>query len=102
METYDLSQLTAEAFHALKGEAVVIQFSQDLSLPSTVLATTESQGYSPLERGPFSVGFQTTNHHEVYQQGIYKVIQPDGKSMDIFLVPIAKDPLGTRYEAVFS
>lgn len=102
METYDLSQLTAAEFQSQKGEPVVIQFAQNLSLPSTILAANQLGGYSPLERGSFSVEFQTTGHNSVYGQGIYKVLRQDGKSMELFLVPIAQDPQGTRYEAIFS
>ena len=102
METYDLSKLTAAEFQSQKGERVVIQFAQNLSLPATIVAANQLGGYSPLERGPFSVEFQTTGQNSVYEQGIYKVLVQDGKSLDLFLVPIAQNPDGTRYEAIFS
>lgn len=102
METYDLSQLTAAEFRSRKGDPVMIHFAQNLSLPSTVLTVNELKGYSPLERESFSVEFQTDGEHMVHEQGIYRVVHQDGKYLDIFLVPIARDPLGTRYEAIFS
>lgn len=102
MEAYDLSQLTAAEFQSRKGDPVIIQFAQNLSLSSTILTVNELKGYSPLERNSFSVEFQTDGEHMVRQQGIYRVVQQDGKYLDIFLVPIARDPLGTRYEAIFS
>lgn len=102
METYDLSQLTAAEFQSRKGEPVVIHFAQNFSLPSTILGATELNGYSPLERSSFSVEFQTNGDHRVIEQGIYRIVQQDNKYLDLFLVPIAQDPLGTRYEAVFS
>lgn len=102
METYDLSQLTAAEFQSHTGEPVVIHFAENFSLPSTIVAVTELNGYTPLERSSFSVEFQTNGDHRVVAQGVYRVVYPDGKYFDIFLVPIAQDPLGTRYEAVFS
>lgn len=102
METYDLSQITATEFQALTGEPVVIHFAQNFSLPSTIVAVNKLNGYTPLERSSFSVEFRTDGDHRVIAQGIFKVVLPNGKYLDIFLVPIAQDPLGTRYEAVFS
>lgn len=102
METYDLSQITAAEFRALTGEPVVIHFAQNFSLPSTIVAVTDLNGYTPLERSSFSVEFQTNGDHRVIAQGVFRVVHPNGKYLDIFLVPIAQDPLGTRYEAVFS
>lgn len=102
METYDLSQVTAAEFRALTGEPVVIHFAQNFSLPSTIVAVTELNGYTPLERSSFSVEFRTNGDHRVIAQGVFRVVHPNGKYLDIFLVPIAQDPLGTRYEAVFS
>lgn len=102
METYDLSQITAAEFQSRKGDPVMIQFADTILLSSTILTVNELKGYSPLERSSFSVEFQTNGDNRVYGQGIYKVVYQDGKSMDIFLVPIAQHPLGTRYEAIFS
>ncbi|PSL23133.1 DUF6916 family protein [Dyadobacter jiangsuensis] len=102
METYDLSQITAAEFKALTGEPVVIHFAENFSLPATITTVNELNGYTPLERSSFSVEFQTNGDRRVIPQGIFRVVHPDGKYLDIFLVPIAQDPLGTRYEAVFS
>lgn len=102
METYDLSQITAAEFKALTGEPVVIHFAQNFSLPSAIVAVDELNGYTPLERTSFSVEFQTTGDHRVVAQGVFRVVLPNGKYLDIFLVPIGQDPLGTRYEAIFS
>ncbi|WP_342087358.1 DUF6916 family protein [Dyadobacter sp. OTU695] len=102
METYDLSQITAAEFRSQTSEPVVIHFAENFSLPSTIVAVTELNGYSPLERGSFSVEFQTNGDSRVIAQGIYRVVRSDGQQFDLFLVPIAQDPLGTRYEAVFS
>lgn len=102
METYDLSQITAAEFQSLAAEPVVIHFAENLSLSATIGNIIELNGYTPLERSSFSVEFRTNGDHRVIQQGIFKVVLPDGKYLDIFLVPIAQDPLGTRYEAVFS
>ena len=102
MEAYDLSLVAAADFTPHVGKPVVIHFAQDFSLPSTVLKVLELNTYSPLERGAFSVEFQTTGENRAIAQGIYRVEYPDGKYMDVFLVPIAHDPNGMRYEAVFS
>ncbi len=102
METYDLSQITATEFRSQTGEPVVIHFADNFSLPATIAAVTELNGYSPLERRSFSVEFRTDGDQRVVAQGIYRIVRPDGQHFDLFLVPIAQDPLGTRYEAVFS
>ncbi|MGV3602782.1 MAG: DUF6916 family protein [Dyadobacter fermentans] len=102
METYDLSHITASEFKALTGEPVVIHFAENFSLPATIGNVVELNGYTPLERSSFSVEFQTNGDHRVIAQGIFRVVLPEGKYLEIFLVPIAQDPLGTRYEAVFS
>jgi len=102
MEAYDLSEINAAEFQSQAGEQVVIHFSENFSLPSTVVAVNELNGYSPLVRGAFSVEFQTNGDRRVVAQGIYRVVRSNGKYIDLFLVPIAQDPLGTRYEAVFS
>ncbi|WP_353719381.1 hypothetical protein [Dyadobacter sp. 676] len=102
MEAYDLSQIAAADFLPYVGQPVTIQFARDFSLPSTILKVTELNSYTPLERGAFSVEFQTTGENRAIAQGIYRVVHPIGKYMDIFLVPIAPDSNGARYEAVFS
>jgi hypothetical protein len=102
MEAYDLSEITAAEFQSQTGEPVVIHFSDNFSLPATVMAITELNSFSPLERGAFSVEFQTNGEQTVVGQGIYRIVHQNGKYADLFLVPVAKGPLGTRYEAVFS
>ncbi|MCF0070238.1 hypothetical protein LZD49_07125 [Dyadobacter sp. CY261] len=102
MEAYDLKEIAAADFLPHVGEPVVIHFAQDFSLPSTILKVTELNSYTPLERGAFSVEFQTTGENRAIVQGVYRVVHPDGKYMDIFLVPIAQHHNGMRYEAVFS
>ncbi|GGM94081.1 hypothetical protein GCM10010967_29070 [Dyadobacter beijingensis] len=102
METYDLSQITAAEFQSQAGEPVVIHFAPNFSLPAVIGTVTELNGYTPLERASFSVEFQTTGDHRVVAQGIYRVVRANGRYFDLFLVPVAQDPLGTRYEAVFS
>jgi hypothetical protein len=102
MEAYDISQIAAGDFLPHVGQPVTIHFAQDFSLSSTILKVTELNSYTPLERGPFSVEFQTAGETRAIAQGIYRLVHPAGKYMDIFLVPIAHDPNGMRYEAVFS
>lgn len=102
MEAYDLSQVAATDFAHHIGKPVVIHFTKDFSLPSTILKVLELNSYSPLERGAFSMEFQTNGENRAIAQGIYRIEYPDGKYMDAFLVPIAHDPGGMRYEAVFS
>ena len=102
METYDLSKLNAEDFKSCLNQNMNIHFSGGETLSCEIIKVTELNGYSPLERGAFSVVFQTTADTSYREQGIHQIDLPKVKGLDIFLVPVSVDKNGMNYEAVFS
>lgn len=102
MEAYDLSQITSADFTHFVQQPVDIHFAENLVVQAVVTGVTELNGYSPLERKSFSIELQTTGDRKPRDQGIYRIIHPNGKFLDVFMVPIALDAEGMRYEVVFS
>lgn len=102
MEAYDLSQITSADFMPFVQQQVDIHFAENLVVPTVIKGVTELNGYSPLERRTFSIELQTTGDHYYRPQGIYRMIHPSGRFLDVFLVPVGRDAGGMLYEAVFS
>jgi hypothetical protein len=102
MEKYDLSLLTCQDFAARKGENFNIRLSADIVVNSKLVDVTEFKNYSPINRLPFSLIFQTVDTLSGFSQGTYEINHPEMGGMDIFLVPIGPDSEGMRYEAIFS
>ncbi|SDF51383.1 hypothetical protein SAMN04487996_11145 [Dyadobacter soli] len=102
MEAYDLSLITSADFTPFVQQPVEIHFAENLSVQAVLTGVTELNGYSPLERKTFSIELQTTGDHRPRNQGIYRIIHPGGKFLDVFMVPIGHDAGGMRYEVVFS
>ena len=102
METYDLSKLTAQDFKDHLGQTLNIEFANGEAVSASVEKITELETYSPLERGAFSVVLQTPGDQSPRQQGIYTLLHPQSGPLEVFLVPIARDKGGVKYEAVFS
>ena len=70
----------------------------DARVPATLVAAEPLAG-SPREKGGFRLEFLGPVD-PMLGQGVMAVAGPTA-SCDIFLVPIARDAGGTRYEAVF-
>ena len=102
MEAYDLSQITSADFTPYLQQPVAVHFDENTVVQSVISKVTEFNNYSPLERKSFSIELKTTGDQVHRPQGIYRMIHPSGKFLDIFLVPVARDADGMRYEAVFS
>ncbi len=102
MEAYDLSLITSADFTPHVQQPVDIHFAENLIVQAVVQGVTELNGYSPLERKSFSIELQTTGDHQPRNQGIYRIIHPSGKFLDVFMVPVGRDAGGMRYEVVFS
>ncbi len=64
-----------------------------------VLNATETLSDSGREGGSFRLEF-TGPAQPILPQGIYRFTAPDADH-EIFVVPIASDSQGTRYEAIF-
>ena len=102
MEAYDLSLITSSDFTPHVQQRVEIHFAENLIVQAVVKGVTELNGYSPLERKSFSIELQTTGDHQPRSQGIYRIILPSGKFMDVFTVPVGRDAGGMLYEVLFS
>ncbi|SEJ01497.1 hypothetical protein SAMN05216327_105284 [Dyadobacter sp. SG02] len=102
MEAYDLSKITIDDFSKYLNQTLDVRFTDAQTTPAVLTRVTALNSYTPIERGPFSVELQTTGDHTHRPQGIYQILHPDIKELDLFLVPIGPDASGMRYEAVFS
>ena len=79
-----------------------IRFTQEVTLPAELIQVNEVDGYSPIERKPFSIVFRTEQTAEYYQQAVCILQHPEKGELALFLVPLGLDSQGMRYEAVFS
>jgi hypothetical protein len=89
-------------FAPLLNQTFSIRFTENVVLPAELIQVNEVDGYSPIERKPFSVVFRTEQKKEYYQQAITILHHPEKGDVAIFLVPLGLDSQGMRYEAVFS
>lgn len=98
----ELDKIIAADFSPLLNQQFPIQFTSEVKLEAELVGLTELNGYSPLERKPFSVMFRTRQKTEYYNQGIFMVIHPIKGEIPIFMTPQGFDGVGMKYEAVFS
>jgi hypothetical protein len=94
----DLRELALESFAGRVGEAFTLQ-TADAALP-LVLEEAEAvpggetrQAFSLIFRGPAE---------PLLPQGIQALEHAELGRLEIFLVPIARDEAGTRYQAIFA
>ena len=95
----DPAALTLESFNGRLGEGFRLD-SDDEALDLT-LVECERLGGTVLEREPFSLVFLGPRE-PMLPQRIYRLEHDELGELEIFLVPIAQDADGTRYEAVFT
>jgi hypothetical protein len=95
-----LESFTVETFADRVGESFRIRFEPEDALEAELV---EAQALGPAEgrRAPFSLVFRAPKE-PIYPQRIYAVEHDELGSFEIFLVPIAPDEAGARYEAVFT
>jgi hypothetical protein len=79
-----------------------IRFTQEVTLPAELIQVNEVDGFSPIERKPFSIVFRTEQKKDYYEQAICILQHPEKGELALFLVPLGLDSQGMRYEAVFS
>lgn len=91
--------LTVESFEGRAGEGFRLT-ADDAELDLT-LVECQRLGGAVLEREPFSIVFLGPQA-PVLPQRIYPLEHDELGELEIFLVPIAQDADGTRYEAVFT
>lgn len=101
-----LDRLTAAAFEPLRGTPFALEAAPGRTVPLDLRAVTEFRepppqpGRPPRRRG-FSLLFlaRTADH---LPQGTYPVAHDRLGRLDVFLVPIGRDPDGLLLEAVFN
>ena len=97
-----LDKLTKEAFEPRKGEAFKLTHeaaSGALELTLASVQGTGLRGKAPREQ--FSVHFHGPREPVLPQQ-IYHLENAEMGTLDLFLVPIARNEEGMIYEAVFT
>ena len=96
-----LETFTCAAFQAHLGQAFGLRVD-DAGVDVVLTEATELPMAAPQGgRAPFSLVFRGPSG-VVFPQRIYRVEHHDIGAFDLFLVPIAADAEGTRYEAVFT
>lgn len=98
----DAGELTLETFAGRVGESFRIRVSEELTVDTRLLeATAISAVRSPAGRIPFSLIFHGPEQ-PIVPQRIYRLEHDALGGLDLFLVPLAPDADGARYQAVFT
>jgi hypothetical protein len=102
MELQELSTLSYGDFKSFLNKTFQIRFEPTVTLLAELVEAVELQGYSPLERKPFSITFKTSQKNEYYPQATFIIVHPEKGEIPMFLSPKGFDAEGMKYEAVFS
>jgi Domain of unknown function (DUF6916) len=99
----DVSLLTVSHVRPHVGSRFRLHANDVLDLDLVELDESGSGSAAPPEaaRAPFSVVFLGPRE-PVLPQRIYRLEHDELGTLDLFLVPIARDAAGVRYEAVFN
>lgn len=97
-----LEDVTLETFAPRVGETFALD-AGELGRVEVELAEATAGGppREPEVRDPFSLVFRGPVE-PVLEQRTYPIEHPSTGVLEIFIVPIARDAQGTRYEAVFA
>jgi hypothetical protein len=98
----ELQELTHQDFSQFINQSFNIEFGENAILLAELIEIQELNGYSPLQRKPFSVVFRTQQKNEYYPQATFMVEHPEKGEIPMFLSPRGFDAEGMKYEAVFS
>ncbi len=60
----------------------------------------EGKEISGHARVPFSLMFKGPRAKDIYNQGIYTIIDKDDRKIDLFMIPRAPDAEGIYYEVI--
>lgn len=95
--------LDLESFSRCVGDTFKMHVSDEQSLEIRLLEAnaTNSEQLKGEDRQPFRLEFRGPVD-PVLAQRIYALAHPTLGTHDVFLVPVARDEEGTRYEAVFN
>jgi hypothetical protein len=99
--TADLHLLEVADFQPLLNQTLYIHFSPDIKMAATLIQVTELNGYSMLNRKPFSFVLLTENKMH-FPQSTYIIEHPVKGELPVFLVPVGIEDNRMKYEAVFS
>lgn len=98
-----LESFTCDTFRAHLNQQFTVSVDDRSSHAMELVEATESPSNPGVDarRVPFSVVFRCPRQ-VVLPQRIYRMEHADLGTFDVFIVPIAADAEGVRYEAVFS
>jgi len=98
----DLAELTADDFAAHSGSRYLLRFAGAAEPIALELVEVTAGGQRARRGGrPFSLIFRGPRS-PLLPQAQYRLEHDAMGALDIFLVPIALDPQGPSYEAVFN
>ncbi|HVN01525.1 MAG TPA: hypothetical protein VMT68_15055 [Caulobacteraceae bacterium] len=97
-----MAVLQFESFNPHLNSTFVLQLGEStIDLTLTEAAKTPVRVYPGMMREPFSLIFKSASP-VVLPQRLYPFQHPAMGRLDIFIVPIAREPAGVVYQAVFS
>lgn len=100
-ETLDLSALTVDHFTPLVGQDFRVRYTEHEE--TLTLKSVSRYDGPPGERAPFSLLFDGHRADLLLNQHIHPLQNDTLGALDIFLVPVGRNPDGTiSYQAVFS
>jgi hypothetical protein len=96
----DLGELTLATFEPLVGNRFTVGGTTPVAL-EFVLESATAAGEWPGGRDPFSLMFLGPSE-PLLPQAIYALRHADLGVLEIFVVPVARDAGGVRYQAIFT
>ncbi len=96
-----LETFTIDTFSGRIGERFRVRFEAETPVEVELAAAQALGSAEGAGRAPFSIVFRGPQE-PIYEQRIYPVEHDELGSFELFLVPIASDASGARYEAVFT
>ena len=96
----DLGDLTLATFEPLVGDRFIVDGTTPVAI-ELVLESATTAGARPGGRDPFSLIFLGPGE-PLLPQAIYALRHADLAVLEIFVVPVARDADGVRYQAIFT
>ncbi|MBU1345427.1 MAG: hypothetical protein KKA16_00580 [Alphaproteobacteria bacterium] len=97
-----MQMLSYQAFAGRSGETFDLAMGgSDMPLTLTEVAPIAAQPYPGMLREPFALIFRSASS-VVLPQRIYRLKNAALGALDVFLVPVGREPGGAVYQAVFN
>ena len=96
-----LDKVTKETFEPMRGGVFELTLGENQTLPLELTAVLGTGLQGLAKREQFSLHFRGPATPAL-EQRIYRLAHPALGALDIFLVPIKREPAGMIYEAVFT